>query len=148
MSTHRKLDLLVLIGLALLIGLYLYDAWRASTHIYNLILVMPLSLLLLVLCGAEFFHQVRGEPEPAEEVEPAAGALRVIALFSAYVISLNWLGFDLGTMAFVAAFLWLHGERRPHWVLGYALVFGFAVAAFFSYMLPYPMPMLILPSEF
>jgi putative tricarboxylic transport membrane protein len=33
-------------------------------------------------------------------------------LFVLFVLSLEWLGFDVGTFVFISAFLWLNGERR------------------------------------
>ena len=54
----------------------------------------------------------------------------------------------VGTALFVAAFLWLQGERRLPWLLGYSISLGFGLALFFSTMLPYPMPMLILQTAY
>ena len=69
--------------------------------------------------------------------------LPIISLFVGYVLTLGWLGFDVGTAVFVAASLWVHGERRLQWALGYAISFSVIVSLLFSTMLPYPMPMLI-----
>ena len=69
-----------------------------------------------------------------------AGAL---VLFAAYVITLDWLGFDVGTALFVGAFLWMQGERRKTWLVGYSLAFALTLTLFFSRMLPYPMPTLL-----
>ena len=66
-----------------------------------------------------------------------------MGLFSAYVLTLNWLGFDVGTALFVGAFLWLQGERRLRWLVGYSLAFALVLTLFFSRMLPYPMPTLL-----
>jgi hypothetical protein len=66
-------------------------------------------------------------PQSAERDEPAApghagpsrfrsGAVRTIAplmaLFATFVIAIPYAGFDIATFAFVAATLWLLGERR------------------------------------
>ena len=147
-SSARKADLAVLLTLGALAGAYLFDAWRASPEVYNLIFVAPVTLLLLLLCLIEFVGQWRGAAAAPEAVQPAATAARVIALFAGYVLSLPWLGFDAGTWLFVSAFLRLHGERRTVWALGYGLAFSLPVALFFSAMLPYPMPMRLLASEY
>ena len=68
-----------------------------------------------------------------------------MGLFSAYVLTLGWLGFDVGTALFVGAFLWMQGERRIAWLAGYAVAFSLALTLFFSKMLPYPMPALLVP---
>lgn len=140
---RRIADLVVLLVLAGMAALYCYDAISASTHVYNLILVLPLTVLVVALCTFQFVAAVRsGEPE-AERAESLREAWPVMALFTAYVVSLNWLGFDVGTCLFTAAFLYVQGERRWPWLIGYAIAFAFVVTFFFRSMLPYPMPTLI-----
>ena len=145
---HRIADLVVLLVLAGLATAYGIDAYRASSHILNLILVLPMTVIVLVLCAIQFVVDLPRLREPSAGVDPARGILPAMALFAAYVVTLEWLGFDVGTFLFVAAFLWLHGERRWPWVFGYALAFSLPMALFFSTMLPYPMPMLILESAY
>ncbi len=53
-----------------------------------------------------------------------------------------------GQLSLSLVFLWLHGERRLRWNIGYAICFAVLVSLLFSQMLPYPMPMLVLPSEY
>ncbi len=57
-------------------------------------------------------------------------------------------GFDVGTFLFIGVFLWLHGEKRIFWLLAYSFVFSASVALFFSTILPYPMPMLLLQTAY
>jgi putative tricarboxylic transport membrane protein len=141
-------DLLVLLLLAGLVAVYGYDSVRASTHILNLILVLPLTVVVLVLCAIQFVIDVATLKKESEEKTPVRDVLPVMALFAAYVISLEWLGFDVGTFIFLVAFLWLHGERRWPWLIGYSFSFASLIALFFSSMLPYPMPMLILQTAY
>ena len=155
--TRRTGDLVVIVLLAAFVALYCVDAIRASTDILNLILVLPLSVTVLALCLAQFWVGSReardGALNAAVAAEPAAtdeGALSlaevlpVVGLFAVYVLTLPWVGFDAGTCLFLAAFLWWHGERRWPWLIAYSLSFSFLIALFFSRMLPYPMPMLLL----
>lgn len=138
----------VLATLTVLVIAYAIDAIRASTHILNLILVLPLTVGALALCAVQFALDIvhlRDEPAPRE---PAGHVLPVMALFAAYVLSLEWLGFDVGTFAFMCAFLWFNGERRLQWLLGYSISFTAVTVLFFSKMLPYPMPMLILGTAY
>lgn len=142
-------DLLVLIGLALFSSWYLWEAWTASSQIENLIFILPIALLALILCSIEFIKQLFIKKEKAEPaLDSALAVFPVMVLFAVYVLSLEWLGFDLGTVLFVAAFLLLQGERRPIWLIAYSLVFGALVALFFSNMLPYPMPMTFLATDY
>lgn len=147
-NNYRVADLLVLLVLASLVILYGLDAYRASSNVLNLILVLPVIAVVLVLCLAQFVIEIRDVKAEAPARESVADVAPVIGLFAAYVLTLQWLGFDIGTMLFVAAFLWLQGERRWHWLFGYSISLSFGLAFFFSAMLPYPMPMLILPSAY
>ena len=147
-SSHQIADLGVLIVLAGWVIWYALDVWRASEHIVNWILVLPVSLIILVLCAMEY---VRVSVKPAAinpDQESVQSVFPVIGLFFMYVVSLKWLGFDVGTFLFVALFLWIHGERRWPWALGYSLCLAVLLSVFFSKMLPYPMPMLVLPSAY
>ena len=147
-TRHQQADFVVLLALSSLVIWYLFDAYSASSHFANLILILPVSILVLVLCLIEFISQLRGLHEPPPDLDPIASMLPVILLFVAFVLSLEWLGFDVGTFAFICAFLWLHGERRIIWILAYSISFALLMSLFFSAMLPYPMPMLILPTAY
>ena len=145
-TTHQWLDIAVLVVLIIFTAWYLYDSYTASTHIMNLILVLPLAGLIIALCTFELIRQVVKPTAPPEDQETISSVAPVILLFGAYVLSLNWLGFDVGTFLFVASFLWINGEKRIHWILAYSVVFAAVTALFFSKMLPYPMPMLLFPT--
>lgn len=155
MSSQHKIsnanniaDLAVLLVLTSFVILYGVDSVRASTHVLNLIFVLPLTVIVLCLCLIQFVRQVPKIKQEAEETQSTAGILTVVVLFSAYVLSLNWLGFDVGTFVFLGAFLWFHGERRLLWLVGYSLSFALLMSLFFSMMLPYPMPMLLLGTAY
>ncbi len=148
LSAHQLVDLFVLLALGALAGWYLWSAYSASAHIFNLILVLPLTVIILTLCGAAFVGELIA-PTPVEpDLESVRGVAPAILLFCGYVLSLNWLGFDVGTFVFVLLFLLAHGESHWYWAVAYALVFACCVALFFSIMLPYPMPMLLLRDGF
>lgn len=142
-DTKRRADVAMLVLLAGASALYCYDAVRASTHIYNLILVAPLTILVLILCIVEYVAGLRTPVTGQAPADPVTGVLPVMGLFTFYVLTLNWLGFDVGTALFVGAFLWMQGERRIPWLVGYSLAFALTLTLFFSKMLPYPMPMLL-----
>jgi putative tricarboxylic transport membrane protein len=66
-----------------------------------------------------------------------------MALLGVYVLVMDWIGFDAATFLFIAAMMFLQGERRIGWLAGFSLCFAFLVSLFFEYMIPYPMPMLV-----
>jgi len=134
--------------LASLVTAYAIDSYSASTEVLNLILVLPLTIIVLALCLIQFVVELRDTTSIPPARDNVTDVVPVIGLFAVYVLSLNWLGFDVGTALFVAAFLWFHGERRLPWLLGYSIALGFALALFFSAMLPYPMPMLVLSTAY
>lgn len=140
----RFADLAVLFVLAGLVTIYGVDSVRSSTQILNLIFVLPVTGIVLLLCIVRFVFELRDRKNETPKRDSVVEIAPVMALFAAYVISLNWLGFDVGTSLFVAAFLWLRGERRWSWLIGYSIALGFGLTLFFSAMLPYPMPMLVL----
>jgi putative tricarboxylic transport membrane protein len=145
LSGNRLADLIVLIALAGLVLWYCLDARSASTHVLNLIFILPVTGLTLLLCVVQFFRHFT---HPAQESsnESVRSVIPVISLFVGYTLTLPWLGFDVGTCLFIALFLWLHGERRWPWIVGYAVCFASLASLFFAAMLPYPMPMLVFPS--
>ena len=148
MTLHQKADLAVLITLLGLVLMYLRDAYLAAAEVLNLILILPVTGLVLIMCLIEFINQFGNKDKEVPTMEPVSSVVPVISLFAIYVSTLPWLGFDVGTFLFVATFLWLHGEKRWPWVLGYSLVFTTLIALFFSAMLPYPMPMLLMATEY
>ncbi|QTF90906.1 tripartite tricarboxylate transporter TctB family protein [Halomonas sp. BM-2019] len=139
-------DLLVLMALAGFTLWYLMDAIRVSSAVQNLLLILPLSLVVLGIVLLELAMRWRQGTLLArpEADEPLFKTLPVVALFAAYVISLETLGFDIATVLFIALFLVMKGERNWPLLVAFSLAFGFGVAFFFAYMLPYPMPMLLL----
>lgn len=143
---HQIADLIVLVVLAGLVVWYYLNARSASTHILNLILILPVTGLTLLFCMIQFIRQLMDRTTELVAVESVKSVVPVISLFVGYTLTLPWLGFDVGTALFIALFLWLHGERRLPWVLGYSLSFASLVSLFFTAMLPYPMPMLIFPA--
>jgi putative tricarboxylic transport membrane protein len=144
----RVSDCIVLLVLASLVVLYGYDAYSASSDVLNLILVLPVIATVLVLCLAQFVVELRQANTETPVRDSMLDTAPVIGLFTFYVLTLEWLGFDIGTAVFVGAFLWLQGERRMRWLFAYSISLGFGLAMFFSTMLPYPMPMLILQTAY
>jgi len=145
---RRNADVIILSGIAVLVGLYLYDAVRASKQILNLIFVLPVGIIVLLLCVVQMGVSVTCTDHQEKSDEPFNSVLPAMALFAGYVLSLAWLGFDFGTSLFIGMFLWRQGERRWPWLVGYSVFFGFLLSFFFARMLPYPMPMLLLDSAY
>lgn len=157
-KVRRRLDwghLTLVLFFAVVTIAYLADAWEASAKFKNLVLVLPASVLALFLCLVVAWSALRSGADvtdaPAADDEiPKATLLErfrpafLMALFALYVLTLPWLGFDVGSAVFVAAALLLDGERRILIILPVSIVFAFAATLIFGWLLPYPMPLLIM----
>ncbi len=152
---RQTADFVVVSLLALFVCWYAWAAWQASSMIENMILIVPIASIALVLSVAELVRQFisgRSSTQQAEkegkDKDSVMTVLPIIGLFTVYVMSLEFAGFDIATTLFVAAFLWYQKERRLVWLIGYSVVFGLLMSVFFAQMLPYPMPMSLLPTEY
>ncbi|MGO1295700.1 MAG: tripartite tricarboxylate transporter TctB family protein [Vibrio sp.] len=152
---QRSADACVVIVLALFVCWYSWDAYQASPAIENLILIAPVALIALTLCVIELIRQVIAKPEVViqedavpKEQHSIKSELPIIGLFTVYVLSLETIGFDIATALFVGLFLWVQKERRVVWLIGYSVAFALLMSTFFAQMLPYPMPMTLLPTEY
>lgn len=140
-------DLILAVLVVILTVAYLIDAVAASTQIVNLIFIVPVAFGIFVISGYLIFAEISHAENTQlvnEEAVDYWPIYRAMALFVGYVLSLNWLGFDVGTALFIGVFLWAQGVRRIAPVLAFSFSLGFGLAAFFQFMLPYPMPMLVL----
>lgn len=156
----KTADFVVVSLLALFICWYTLSAWQASPMIENMILIVPIAAIALFMAVGEIARQFmhknpKAETKSAdtdnkdeEEKDSVFTILPIIGLFTVYVMSLETIGFDIATTLFVAAFLWHQKERRLVWIIGYSVVFGLLMSVFFAQMLPYPMPMSLLPTEY
>jgi len=142
-----------LVSFFLLISVwYLLDAYGASSSTENLLLILPVATVVIVLClwilGRVFFQtsKQKAKTDAEEHTKPEKKKVSVFGamiILAAFVLSMDWVGFDLATFVFLAALMFLQGERRPIWLVGFSLVYAILVSLFFESMIPYPMPMLL-----
>lgn len=145
-KNNKIIDLVVTVLLFLFALWYLYDTYTASSRVENLILIAPIAVIVMALCIFEFIRNIKDKN--TEKKEQAKNAIIGIIIFGAYILSLEYLGFDIGTAVFMAIYLIVNGERRWFLIAFYSIVFALVISAFFAYMLPYPMPMSILPTDY
>jgi hypothetical protein len=144
LTKEKIANSIVILCLATFVLWYAINAHNASSSLENMMLILPIASITLCLCIYEFFTQ----KEDKEVKDNVITVIPVMILFTLYVLSLEYLGFDLGTVIFLGLFLFFHGERRLPWLVGYSLVYGLVIAFFFSMMLPYPMPMSFFPTDY
>ncbi len=148
LSLDKKINLALLSAIALFVMWYLYDAYSINASIENLILIGPIGALTFGLCFVEFIRYLKDSEPDKDQLESISDVIPTMVIFSGYVLSLGFLGFDLGTILFIGIFLRVNGETKWHWIVIYSIVFGMLIPYFFSLMLPYPMPMSILPTDY
>lgn len=135
---------------------YFLDAYRASSSTENMLLILPAAAVVIGLClwiiitilyndsRSSSAQSLDEEKKPSEKSEKkpvsVLGAMFILACF---VLSMDWIGFDVATFLFMSALMFLQGERRFIWLGGFSLIFAVLVSLFFEYMIPYPMPMLL-----
>jgi hypothetical protein len=142
----RSLDwghLAVVALVATVTALYLYDSFHASPMTDNLILILPASVLALLLCVGIAIGILRRR-SPEEDVPPLGRTPILMGLFALYIVTLPFLGFDVGSAVFVAAALLSDGERRPIQLLAIPICFAAIATWIFAALVPYPLPTLIL----
>lgn len=128
---------------------YLIDSYKASATTENLLLILPAGIVVLGLSLWILVSSLRDSERVAEEKEEKKKEKKEVSILGAmiilagFVLSMDWIGFDVATFLFIAALMFLQGERRIAWLAGFSFVFAFLVSIFFQYMIPYPMPMLI-----
>jgi hypothetical protein len=129
---------------------YLIDSYKASATTENLLLILPAGIVVLCLSLWIFVTSFRAslasaEPKEKErkKEEKEVSVIGAMIILAAYIISMDWIGFDVATFLFIGSLMFLQGERRIAWLTGFSFIFAFLVALFFEYMIPYPMPMLL-----
>lgn len=130
-------------------GWYLIDSYKASATVENLLLILPAGVLVLglslwILVSSFRSADVDSKPEKKEKKkeEKEVSVVGAMIILAGYILSMDWIGFDLATFLFIGTLMFLQGERRIAWLTGFSFIFAFLVSIFFEYMIPYPMPML------
>lgn len=150
------------LSIALISSLYLIDTVSVSTNRNNVILVLPLSALIIGLCSVVIVRNIHWGKKDSQHTRPANSepsessaevsqsprdmlrALALLSLLGGYVLTFEWIGFDVATFIFIALSLLLLGHRKPWFVFTYSLIFTLVVIGGAMALLSYPMPMTIL----
>jgi hypothetical protein len=116
---------------------YLGDAWTVSGKVANLILIAPAVAIGLVLCAVILYGELKparssgivgqDDDEPQLVVPETAldwRSFALMGLLALFVVAMEPLGFDLSAALFTAASLVLLGDRRPAFVVIYAVAFA------------------------
>lgn len=124
-------------------------AWssiRASFTVYNLIVVAPVSIVVLVLvaviAGSTLFG--KQEPDRRPSLRTFTSDLMLLGAFAVFCIFLTTGGFDVATFLFVWIGVVLCGERRIWLPPLFAAVFTVILVYGFGAVFPFPMRTLVI----
>jgi hypothetical protein len=141
-------QLALVTGLAGLTLAYLLDARSVSLSPNNLLLLQPTALFVLALWVVIALGCVRreqaGQVLSRRDWLGYARVVAMVATFGLFIASLERIGYDIAIALFVAAGLFIGGERNPLWLLLFPIVFAAAVTLGFRALVPYPFPTTIL----
>jgi putative tricarboxylic transport membrane protein len=102
-----------------------------------------LTACLVVLSTALLLQGLRGRRN-ARDDPGAAGGLRAptafLTLFVLYAAALPSLGFVIASVPFLAALMWLYGERRWGWIGAFSVALPVLLALAFRNGLQIPLP--------
>jgi hypothetical protein len=137
------LALLVLI--AGVVIAYLLDARRVSLRTNNLLMIQPMALIALGLVAAvvpQCFR--RAAKARGESLGDLARIAMLAAAFGAFTLSMERVGFDLATFAFMLVALFVCGERRWWVLIGFSAVFTLLLVLGYGALIPFPFPLAVL----
>ena len=153
--------LLVVAMIAVICAVYLRDTLTTSTHVNNILFVLPASLVALSLCLAilpQIVRRVDAEQKPVEksrlDAKPGEEATQqgwkelgwialLIVCFGSYVYLLDRIGFDIASWIFITLGLFICGERRVLALAIYPPIAASLIVIGFQALIPYPMFTLI-----
>lgn len=147
-STH----LIFLVFVSAVAVLLNYKALSASNTLYNLIVVLPSGILVLVLAVAILIHTLLtkkddtaqvSQEEKAKQRKTLLGDLVLLLFFAVFCAALTRVGFDVATFLFVWFGVLLGGAKS--WVVPpiYAAIFTFVLIKTFGELFPFPMPLMV-----
>lgn len=162
-SIEKKPDdaghIVFLAVIAIVTGVYLWDVVSVSTHINNVILIMPLACLILALASVLLISSIvarsrRGgslvglDDEPRIASQSRADVRRALVLLGglgAYTWLYEMIGLDVATFLFIVGAMPLLGIRGRVFVPAFAAIFTGIVVGGADLLLHYPMFTAILP---
>jgi hypothetical protein len=137
--------------IAAMVGVIVYywlDARSVSLRPTNLLMIEPGAIFALSMAALVVPQCFRRLPEgEAEEAESLSSLGRVFALmgtFTVYAVTLQQVGFDVGTLAFMVIALFICGERNWLLNIGFSAAFTLFIVWGYGSITPFPFPLTLL----
>lgn len=136
LSKERAGQLGLLALFAAFVVWFTNDAWNASPTLVNMLLIGPVAALALLIVAGLVVGSLRASPEePSETTDPEGekGSLRSrygvffgCLLLALYVVSLEYIGFDVASFLFCATTMVMMGQRNWLAIAIYTAIVGLA----------------------
>lgn len=146
--TPNRLVALILIAFGLGYGYLAYRQPKASALGDPGLALFPsiLTFLILLLSVTILVQDIRGKALPKRfAFQVTSGGTRSViglALVLVYFIIIPYLGFLISSFLLFASLMWLCGERRPVWIVGFSSVIPLLILLFFQELFQIPLPKL------
>lgn len=136
--SFSHLTLLVIVSA---IAVYLnWSAIKASTSLFNLIIVVPSGILVL---GLALFVFLSNKSDVDSDVKALIGDVTLLAIFAIFCISLTTVGFDIATFLFVWLSIIIGGSKNWFVPPLYSAIFTFLLVKGFGSLFPFPLPLMV-----
>lgn len=137
--------------LAVIVGLVIFywlDTRSVSLRPTNLLMIQPAAIFALVMAALvvpQCFRRVpEGEDADPESLSSLGRVFILMASFVAFAVSLERVGFDVGTFVFMVVALFICGERNWLLNLGFSAVFTVFIVWGYGAITPFPFPLTLL----
>lgn len=140
---------LALVAVIVAVILYYWlDVRSVSLRPTNLLMIEPgaiFALLMAALVLPQCFRRIpEGEVEEGESLGALGSVFALMATFVAFAVSLEQVGFDIGTFAFMVIALFVCGERNWLLNIGFSAAFTLFIVWGYGAITPFPFPLTLL----
>ncbi|EKF42570.1 hypothetical protein NA8A_10923 [Nitratireductor indicus C115] len=146
MSGRLTLTHTAFLALVALVTSYIsWSAIKASTKLFNLIVVVPVAAIIAILIVTIVASALRGKASDGAMPSRAntLGDILLLGCFAVFCVALTKVGFDIATFIFVWIGIVLGGEKRIWLPPLFSALFTLILVKGFGALFPFPMPMLV-----
>lgn len=130
------------LALALAMSGYALDVLRKSRGMADWLMIVPAAVIGVVALAVSIGEDLLAAFRSAGANETVAGerlqtyrSVAFMVMLAAYVAAMPYAGFDVSTFIFLAAALFLQGERRPLFCLSFAALVTAVIVVVFVNLL-------------
>lgn len=147
--THRfQLGSAIFAGsIALFVVWYLTDATDSARSYVDLIVILPVSLLVILLClvviAKDIVAGIKVRSQDIGEAQGGSVQLYIYIALCLYAVLLPALGIAVSTLIFTFSSLYILGERRLVFALCFSVLFAMAISFAARFVISPPDPLIL-----